>query len=88
MQPMATKFPCIANYGEKLTVVFFWAEGGSNYARLAADAALHDLQTDIAEPYAAKGVKVLGINVGDKPQSVRQELEKNGVNLSMFFRSG
>jgi peroxiredoxin len=71
--------------GEKYTVVFFWSEGASNYARLAANAALHDLQTDIAEPYAAKGIKVLGINVSDKPQSVGPELERNGVKIPVYF---
>ena len=72
-------------YGEKYMVLFLWSEGGSNYARLAADAALRDLQGDLADPYAGKGVKVIGINVGDNPAAVRPDLEKAGVKLSCFF---
>jgi peroxiredoxin len=72
-------------YGEKYTVLFFWSEAGSNYLRLSADAALQDLQGDVADPYAAKGVKVIGINVGDNPAVVRQELMKAGVKSSCFF---
>jgi peroxiredoxin len=72
-------------YGQKLTVLFFWEESGSNYAKLAAASALKDLQTDIAEPYAEKAVKVVGINVGDNPQSVRQELERVGVSIPYYF---
>jgi peroxiredoxin len=74
-----------SQYGEKYMVVFLWSEGGSSYTRLAADAALHDLQGDLADPYAGKGVKVIGINVGDRPAAVRQELIKAGVKLSCFF---
>lgn len=74
-----------SQYGEKLTVVFFWEEGRSNYAKLAAASTLKDLQMDVAEPYAEKGVKVIGINSGDKSQAVQQELEKIGVKLPYFF---
>jgi hypothetical protein len=72
-------------FGEKYMVVFLWSEGGSNYSRLAAVAALRDLQGDLAGPYASKGVKVIGINVGDRPATVRQELLNAGVKLSCFF---
>jgi peroxiredoxin len=74
-----------SQFGEKYIVVFLWSESGSSYTRLAAVAALHDLQGDLAGPYAAKGIKVIGINVGDRPAVVRQELVKAGVKLSCFF---
>jgi len=74
-----------SQYGEKYTVLFLWSEGGSNYARLAADSALSDLQNDVAVPYAAKGIKVIGINEGDKPRSVQQELQKIGIKVPCFF---
>jgi hypothetical protein len=74
-----------SQYGEKFTVVYLWSEGGSNYARLTANAALQDLQSDITYPLAEKGIKVIAINVGDKPELVRQELEKIGVKLSYYF---
>jgi hypothetical protein len=74
-----------SQFGEKYTVLFIWSEGESNYARLAADSALSDLQNDIAGPYAGKGIKVIGINEGDRPQSVQQELQKIGVKVPCFF---
>lgn len=74
-----------SQYGEKFTVLFFWSEGGSNYARLTADSALKDIQDDLIEPYAGKGLKVIGVNVGDKPPLVRQQLEKIGVKLTCYF---
>jgi peroxiredoxin len=74
-----------SQFGEKYIILFLWSESGSNYTRLAADAALRDLQGDLAGPYAAKGVKVIGINVGDRPAAVGQELVKAGVKLSCFF---
>lgn len=80
-----SKISLQSQYGEKFTVLFLWSEGGSNYARLTADAALNDLQSDIIDPYAGKGIKVIGINVGDKPQLVRQQLEKIGVTMSYYF---
>jgi hypothetical protein len=72
-------------FGEKLTVVFLWEEGRSHYEQLAAGSALKDFQVDIAEPYAKKGVKVIGINVGDNPQSVQQELTKIGIQIPYYF---
>jgi hypothetical protein len=72
-------------FGENYSVVFLWSGVGSNYARLTAISALQDLQTDIAEPYAGKGVKVLAINVGDNPQTVHQQLAKNGPKISCYF---
>jgi hypothetical protein len=74
-----------SQYDDRLTVIFFWWEGGSNYARLSADSAMKDLQTDLAEPYADKGVKVIGVNLGDKPQVVQQDLERIGVKISCYF---
>ena len=74
-----------SQFGEKYIVVFLWSEGGSTYARLAADAALQDLQGDLADPYAGKGVKVIGINVGDNPAAIHQQLEKIGMKLSCYF---
>ena len=72
-------------YGEKYTMLFLWSEGGSNYTRLAADAALQDLQGDLAGPYAGKGVKVIGINVGDRPAAIHQQLEKIGMKIPCYF---
>ncbi len=72
-------------YGEKLTVLFFWSKGGSNYAQLIANSALQDLQLDVAEPYSPKGVKVIGVFVGAKPQTAGQEFEKSGTKFPRYF---
>lgn len=74
-----------SQYGDKFTVVFFWAEGKSNYTRLSANSALQDLRTDIAEPFAAKGIKVIGVNVGDNPSSIQERLQQRGVKLPYYF---
>jgi hypothetical protein len=61
-------------FGEKLTAVFFWATGDSPYSKIAATSALEDLQKDIADPYAEKGVRVIGVNVREEPDLVREQL--------------
>ncbi len=85
LSPDGRKVSLETQYGEKYTVLFLWSEGGSNYARLAADAALQDLQGDLAGPYAAKGIKVIGINVGDRPAIVYQELQKIGLKIPCYY---
>lgn len=72
-------------YGEKLTVVYFWTEGTSNYAKLSAMSALNDMQTDLIEPYSTKGLKVVGIEANDSPQKVSKELEQNGIKIPCYF---
>ena len=52
-------------YGQKLTVVCFWTIGARTDRRLVANAVLEDLMKDVAEPFGEKGVRVIGINVGD-----------------------
>jgi hypothetical protein len=74
-----------SQYGEKFTVLFLWSEGSSAYARLSANATLQDLQTDIVDPFAGKGIKVIGINVGDKPQNVREQLKQLGIAVPYYF---
>jgi peroxiredoxin len=51
--------------GEKLTVVFFWTAGSSEYSPIRARQALLDLQKDVFEPYHEKGVQVIGVNEAD-----------------------
>ena len=71
-------------FGEKLTVVFFWAAGDSLYSKMAATAALEDLAKDIAEPFSEKGVRVVGVNVRDEPQLAGEHVsqaEATFVNL-------
>lgn len=69
-------------FGEKLTVVFFWATGDSSYSKMAATSALEDLQKDVAEPYSGKGVRVIGINVREEPELAREQVSKAGANFT------
>ena len=62
--------------GEKLTVVFFWTIGDSEFAALRAQAALEDLQKDVHEPYAEKGVQVITVNEGDAAESVKKLVDE------------
>ena len=61
-------------FGSKLTVVFTWMVE-SEYA----EEALEDLDADVAKPYAEKGVKVVGINLHDSPEEVREVVQKAGA---------
>jgi len=61
-------------YGQKLTVVCFWTVGTSHRSKLVADAALRDLMKGVVEPYGEKGVRVVGVNVGDSAQAVEQQV--------------
>ena len=63
--------------GEKLTVVLFWA--GEN---LYATKALEDLQPNVAEPYGRKGVRVIGVNVGEKPEAARKAAQDASVKYT------
>ena len=61
-------------YGEKLTVLFFWQSGGTMFAEIAAEDALESLAKDYAQPFAEKGVRVIGVNVGDPRQVAEQRI--------------
>lgn len=56
--------------GSRLTVVLFW-ESTNPYAVQA----LRRLVGDVVEPYAEKGVRVIGINRGQPADTVRKTLE-------------
>lgn len=61
--------------GEKLTVVLFWSSGEKLPAQLKAEEALQDLEYDFFQAYLDKGVRVVGINVGDPPEVIRQRTD-------------
>ena len=67
--------------GQRLTVVFFWNMPQTARARLLTDTALGDLSLDVAQPYAEKGVQVVGVNVGDAPQTVAQIVQSTGAEF-------
>ena len=72
-------------YGDALTVVFFWNIGPTAYSRQSIIEALGDMQLDVLEPFAAKELKVVGIDVGDKPEDVKKVLETSGATYPVLL---
>ena len=68
-------------YGPKLTVLCFWTVGTTHKARLMATEALQDLMSDVAEPFGKKGVAVIGIDVGDPADEVKQHVAEAGATF-------
>jgi peroxiredoxin len=71
--------------GEKLTVVFFWTRGSSEFSAIAAQTQLEDLQQDVYEPYEQKGVRVIAVNEGNDPESVRKLVEQAAVGYPVLL---
>jgi peroxiredoxin len=67
-------------FGKKLTVVLFW-QNSSPYGVEA----LADLQPDVAEPYAAKDVKVIAIDEGDTAEAVAAIVKRLGVTVPVLL---
>jgi hypothetical protein len=65
-------------YGESLTVVFFWTSG----PRASNEELFGDMQKDVLERYASKGLKVVGVKVGDKPENVKEIMQKSGAKFA------
>ncbi len=68
-------------YGPKLTVVCFWTIGTTHRSQLTAEAVLQDLAKQVAEPFGAKGVQIVGIDVGDSPDAVDANVQKAGASF-------
>jgi peroxiredoxin len=68
-------------YGQKLTVMCFWAPGSSAAVQLMVGDMLEFLEKDIAEPYAKDGIRVVGVSVGDQPQAVSEALSQAGAKF-------
>ena len=73
--------------GEKLTVVLFWTSGDSEFSAMRAQAALEDLQKDVHEPYAEKGVRVVAVNEGDTAESVKKLVEEAALTFPNLMDS-
>ncbi len=65
--------------GKKATVVVFW-----NSKSLYGLQELQDLDKEVVEPYGAKGVAVVAINVGDPPDAARQALPEEAEGLTVL----
>jgi peroxiredoxin len=62
--------------GERLTVVFFFENGDTPDKIALAATALEDLAVEVVEPFAAKGAKVVAINVGAGADAVGEAAAK------------
>jgi peroxiredoxin len=71
--------------GEKLTLVFFWTRGNSEFSAMAAPMALEDLQKDVHEPYGEKGVGVVAVNEGDTAEAVKETVTEAGVTFASLL---
>jgi len=65
--------------GKKLTVLFFWTT-----ANPYSMEEVEDLNADIAQPLADKGVAVVGINHGDTPEKVRDVAKQLKLAFPVF----
>jgi peroxiredoxin len=74
-------------FGPRLTVVFFWNVGETLRAQMVAETALGDLARDVAAAYAEKGVRVVGVNVGDAPAAARRLIEAAEADFPILFDS-
>lgn len=66
--------------GEKLTVIFFW-----NCRHIITRNALEDLQYDVWDVRQGQGVNVVGIDVGDSPDQVREMLAAAEVKFTTLL---
>lgn len=66
--------------GEKLTVIFFW-----DCQHIITRNALEDLQYDVWAAREGQGVRVVGINVGDSPEQLREMLEAAEVQFTTLL---
>ncbi|HUT13991.1 MAG TPA: TlpA disulfide reductase family protein [Thermoguttaceae bacterium] len=73
-------------YGKsKLTVLFFWIDGQSEFDRMVVVDDLALLQQNFAGPLAEKGVQVIGVNVGDSAEVVRGRLAEAEATFANFL---
>lgn len=67
-------------FGSKLTVLMTW-NVESEYARES----LEDLDADVAKPYADKGVKVIGVNLRNPVEKVRETVQAAGAAFPILL---
>ncbi|MCE5303139.1 MAG: peroxiredoxin family protein [Planctomycetaceae bacterium] len=71
--------------GPKLSVVCFWTIGPDHRSQLTAPEVLQDLMKEVVEPFGARGVQVIGVNVGNQPDVVQQEIAQTGVTFPVLL---
>jgi peroxiredoxin len=72
-------------YGKRLTVVFFWSNGKTDYTRSAMDVAIRDLQLDVLEKYQKERLNVVGVYVGGPPEDLKTQIEKSEVKFPVLL---
>jgi thiol-disulfide isomerase/thioredoxin len=70
-------------FGKKLTVVVFWTSKSMD-----AIQELQDLELDVAQPYAGKGLKVIGINEQDNADAAAKSLKTAGAAFANLTDPG
>jgi len=74
--------------GGQVTIVCFWTSGTTPYGRLRTVGMLEDLARDYGEPFAEKGVRVIGIYEGDAAELARREVEEAKVQFPILLDPG
>ena len=62
--------------GQKLTVVCIWSIGTTGRSKIVSEGVFEDLTNTVADPFAKKDVRVIGICVGDPPEIVQEQAAK------------
>ncbi len=73
-----------AHLGERFTVVFFWP-GEGRIALREAPQQLADLQIDIAEAFADRGVKVVGISYKQTAEDTKGIVDKAEISFPILL---
>jgi peroxiredoxin len=78
--PDGTNVPLKSLFGQKATVLFF-CNSKNEYSM----GELADLTAMVVEPYSERGIRVVGIDVGDTPEVVAQQIEALGVKFPVLL---
>jgi peroxiredoxin len=86
--PQGASRPLAELLGKSRTVIFFWTEGDSPFSKMAATAALQDLQSDVLEPLGGQGVAVVAINEHDSADAVAARAKEAGATFPTLLDPG
>lgn len=86
--PEGASQPLAELLGKSLTVIFFWTEGDSPFSKMAATAALEDLENDVNKPFSGEGVAVIAINENDSAEVVAAQAKESGATFPTLLDPG
>ncbi len=72
-------------YGQKLAVVCLWTISDSPARSARATQSLKDLMKAVVEPFGKKGVQLVGVNVGNTVEDVRQHVARADATFPNLF---